>query len=121
MARAFYKVVHQALQDVNKLGVFPTKQPVLLVILQFFAEQKEYEKRDIDNMCKTMLAALKNILYEDDSQVKTIVVSKQLDKRIPANFVYVGTKIVSTSDDTGMVNASKRDALLLYKGAPQPS
>lgn len=114
-AQAFYKVVSQALVDVNQSNVFPTKQLVFVFILQFFADQKEYDRRDVDNMCKTMFASLNKKLFEDDSQVKTLLISKQIDPRIPENFVYVGMKIVSKKDDTGMVKVNKKDAILLYQ------
>ncbi len=115
-ALAFYKVVKKALEDVNKSDVFPTKDLVFIFILQFFASSKEYDKRDVDNMCKTMLAALKNKLYLDDVQVKTLLISKQIDSRIPADFVYTGIKIVKSKDDTGMVKTGKSNAIQLYKG-----
>lgn len=116
-AKAFYKVVEQALSDINQSNVFPTKQLVFVFALQFFSEQKEYNKRDVDNMSKTMFASLKGRLFEDDAQVKTLLISKQIDNRIPENFVYIGIKIVSKKDDTGMVNVNKRYAISLYQNS----
>lgn len=116
-AQAFYKVVSQALIDINQSNIFPTKDLVFIFILQFFTDQKEYDRRDVDNMCKTMFASLNGKLFEDDSQVKTLMISKQIDKKIPVNFVYIGMKIVSQKDDTGMVKANKRDAISLYQNS----
>jgi len=116
-AKAFLGVIKQALSDVNQSKIFPTKELVLIFILQFFAEEKEYKMRDVDNMCKVMLDSLNGRLFDDDSQVKTLLISKQLDKRIPADFIYIGMKIVSMKDDTGMVAANKKDAVRMYQEA----
>lgn len=114
-ANAFRKLVKQALTDVNQSNIFPTKQLVFLLILQFFSDQKEYDSRDVDNMCKMLLDILKGKLFTSDSQVKTLLVSKQIDSRVPVNFFYVGMKMVNISEDTGMIKVSKKEAIQLYQ------
>ena len=51
--------------------------------MQYFAIEKEYVRRDVDNMAKTILDVLKSRFYRDDSQVKTLLVGKKLEKRVP--------------------------------------
>jgi len=68
-------------------------------------------------MCKTMLAALKNKIYEDDVQVKTLLISKQINSKIPVNFVYIGIKLSDYKDNTGMVKVNINNAISLFQGS----
>ncbi len=62
-----------------------------------------------------MLDTLKGKLFNDDVQVKTLIVSKHVERRIPENFIFVGIKITTTDQDTGMIQANKAEAIALYK------
>ncbi|MBI4235143.1 RusA family crossover junction endodeoxyribonuclease [Candidatus Peregrinibacteria bacterium] len=55
----------------NQNGDFPTQDPVFVYIQQYFNSKKEYDRRDIDNLSKTILDILKLHIFEDDSQVQT--------------------------------------------------
>src|SRR3989338_671940 len=68
---------------------FPTDGEVFIFIVQYFAAEKEYARRDVDNMAKTVLDVLKVRFYPDDSQVKTLLVGKKLESRVPQDFAYV--------------------------------
>ena len=85
---------------------FPSNGEVFVFIVQYFASDKEYRKRDVDNMAKTILDVLKNRLYKDDSQVKTLLVGKKLEKRVPQNFAYVAIKRLRSSQDVDALKIS---------------
>ena len=85
---------------------FPSDGEVFVFIVQYFAIDKEYGRRDVDNMAKTILDVLKNRFYSDDSQVKTLLVGKKLEKRVPQNFAYVAIKRLSTSQDVDALKIS---------------
>ena len=86
---------------------FPTDKEAFVFILQFFASQKEYEKRDVDNMAKTVLDVLKNRIYQDDSQVRTLLVGKKMaDKRVDQNFAYIAIKILNNDREVDALQIS---------------
>src|SRR3989338_4726368 len=45
---------------------FPSDGEVFIFIVQYFGAEKEYGRRDVDNMAKTILDVLKNRFYHDD-------------------------------------------------------
>lgn len=73
-------------------GRFPSDGEIFIFIVQYFASEKEYNRRDIDNLSKTILDVLKGRFYRDDSQVKTLLVGKKMERRIPQNFAYIAIK-----------------------------
>jgi len=85
---------------------FPSDGEVFVFIVQYFASEKEYSRRDVDNMAKTILDILKRRFYRDDSQVKTLLVGKKLEKRVPQNFAYVAIKRLSISQDVDALKIS---------------
>ena len=85
---------------------FPTHSEVFVFILQYFVSQKEYKGRDIDNMAKTILDVIKGRFYLDDSQVKTLLVGKKMDKRVPENFAYVALKELRSDRDVDALKIS---------------
>ncbi|GEM_PF-960998 len=85
---------------------FPSDGEVFVFIIQYFASDKEYGRRDVDNMAKTILDVLKNRFYRDDSQVKTLLVGKKLEKRVPQDFAYVAIKRLGSSQDVDALKIS---------------
>ena len=85
---------------------FPSDGEVFVFILQYFGSEKEYRRRDVDNMAKTILDILKSRFYRDDSQVKTLLVGKKLEKRVPQDFAYVAVKHLSASQDVDALKIS---------------
>ncbi len=85
---------------------FPSDGEVFVFIVQYFAAEKEYRRRDVDNMAKTILDILKHRFYRDDSQVKTLLVGKKLEKRVPQNFAYVAVKRLGVSQDVDALKIS---------------
>ena len=85
---------------------FPTDGEVFVFIVQYFGAEKEYRRRDVDNMAKTVLDVSKGRFYRDDSQVKTLLVGKKLEKRVPQDFAYVAIKRLSSSQDVDALKIS---------------
>jgi Holliday junction resolvase RusA-like endonuclease len=85
---------------------FPSDGEIFIFIIQYFASENEYRRRDIDNMAKTILDTLKNRFYPDDSQVKTLLVGKKIEKRVPQNFAYVAVKKISATQDVDALKIS---------------
>ena len=79
---------------------------MFVFVVQYFASDKEYGRRDVDNMAKTILDVLKNRFYRDDSQVKTLLVGKKLEKRVPQDFAYVAIKRLGSSQDVDALKIS---------------
>jgi len=85
---------------------FPSDGEIFVFIIQYFVSESEYRRRDIDNMAKTVLDILKERFYRDDSQVKTLLVGKKIEKRVPQNFAYVAIKKLSTTQDVDALKIS---------------
>lgn len=85
---------------------FPGDGEIFVFILQYFSVESEYERRDIDNMAKTILDVLKGRFYRDDSQVKTLLVGKRIEKRVPQNFAYVAIKKLTATQDVDALKIS---------------
>ena len=85
---------------------FPTHSEVFVFIMQCFVSQKEYQGRDIDNMAKTVLDVIKDRFYIDDSQVKTLLIGKKKDNRVPENFAYVALKELRGDRDVDALKIS---------------
>lgn len=96
----FKATLGQVLNErLRKNEQFPSDREVFVFIVQYFSSEKEYIRRDIDNASKTILDVLKGRLYRDDSQVKTLLVGKKIDQRIPQNFAYVAIKELAPGHD----------------------
>ncbi len=85
---------------------FPTDGEVFVFIMQYFGSEKEYLRRDIDNMAKTILDLLRNRFYRDDSQVKTLLVGKKIEARVPQNFAYIAVKKLNSTQDVDALKIS---------------
>lgn len=92
--------------EVKKLSheKFPTKEEVFVLVIQFFNVLSQYNRRDIDNIAKTLLDILKGKIYYEDSQVKILVAVKLIEQRVPDNYAFVG---VRTLDDWSETNFLK--------------
>lgn len=57
-------------------------------------------------MAKTILDVLKERFYEDDGQVKTLLIGKKMEKRISQNFAYVAIKELKDMRDVDALKIS---------------
>jgi hypothetical protein len=86
---------------------FPSTKELFVFIIQYFVGEKEYARRDIDNMAKTVLDVLKGRFYNDDSQVKVLLVGKKkIDNRVTQNFAYIAIKELSEGRETDAMKVS---------------
>lgn len=104
---AFKQVVGDQLDsELVQNEAFPTDGEVFVFIVQYFGSNKEYSRRDVDNMAKTILDLLRNRFYRDDSQVKTLLVGKKIETRVPQNFAYIAIKKLSATQDVDALKIS---------------
>lgn len=103
----FKKVFGKQLDDdLSENKNFPTDDEVFIFVVQYFYTEKEYTRRDVDNMAKTILDLLKGRFYKDDSQVKTLLVGKKIEKRVPKDFAYIAIKKISKTQDVDAMKIS---------------
>lgn len=104
---AFKQVLGNRLDsELAQNEAFPTDGEVFVFIVQYFGAEKEYGRRDVDNMAKTILDLLRNRFYSDDSQVKTLLVGKKIEVRVPQNFAYIAVKKLSATQDVDALKIS---------------
>lgn len=114
---AFRTLVENALiPQIKASTVFPSKKEIVLFAIQFFALKKEYDARDVDNMSKTIMDCLKGKLYIDDSQVRTLLITKKMSPKVPSNFIFVGLKELHGETDIDVVKTMlMQQAITLYQ------
>ncbi|MDP1710258.1 MAG: RusA family crossover junction endodeoxyribonuclease [bacterium] len=96
----FKKVVKAQIdREIGNLKQFPSNNEFFIFIVQYFVVEKEYHTRDIDNMAKTILDLLKGKFYQDDGQVKSLLVVKKIEKRVSKNFIYFAIKELKDDRD----------------------
>ena len=104
--------------QILQIPIFPSKKEIFVAILQFFLSKKDYETRDVDNLSKTVLDCLKGKLYIDDSQVRTLLVSKKISTRVPNNFVFVGVRELHGETDIEAIRSMLMEqAVTLYQSS----
>jgi len=100
--KIFKKAISDYVAKEKPSDLFPAKGKLYVAVIQFFiSDKKDYKHRDVDNMAKTVLDALnQGGLYEDDSQVRTLLVSKIVDlKRVNQNLGFIYIKILEDGED----------------------
>lgn len=115
---AFKKRISDVLNEQSKqLEQFPTNNELFVFILQYFISEQKYKERDLDNMAKTILDLLEVKFYQDDKQVKTLLISKKIDKtNIPQNFAYIAIKELKNNQDINVLKVSGIDrSIVLYQ------
>ena len=121
---AFRSLVERTLtpQVIASLTIFPSKKEVVIFVIQFFLSKKEYDVRDVDNMSKTILDCLKGKLYIDDSQVRTLLITKKISPKVPNNFVFVGIRELKGETDIDVVKTMlMQQAITLYQTSVKSS
>jgi len=121
---AFRSLVERTLtsQVIASLTIFPSKKEVVIFVIQFFLSKKEYDVRDVDNMSKTILDCLKGKLYIDDSQVRTLLITKKISPKVPSNFVFVGIRELKGETDIDVVKTLlMQQAITLYQTSVKSS
>ena len=120
---AFRNVVEKKLTpEIISSPIFPSKREIVVFVIQFFLSKKEYDTRDVDNMSKTILDCLKGKLYIDDSQVRTLLITKKMSSKVPNNFVFVGVRELKGETDIEVVQTMLlQQAITLYQTSVKSS
>lgn len=116
--KKFKEVVSTHLLNNRPSVSFPTSNSVFVAIIQFFTStKKDYKVRDVDNMAKTVLDILEqNKFYKNDSQVRTLLVSKRVDiKNVPQNLGFIYVKVLEDGEDIQVIEDLLKEALKLYE------
>lgn len=71
---------------VKKLVNTSTSKDVLVEITFYFGDNR---RRDISNYDKGLLDSMIKIVYDDDSQIQTLILHKQIDKENPRAHVQI--------------------------------
>ena len=61
-------------------GSWPMDSGVVVTIRLFMGDER---RRDLDNICKSVLDALNGVLWADDVQVQELSVKQELDRACP--------------------------------------
>ena len=69
--------------DIPETPVFKTNKIKINLTLNF----KENRKRDIDNYCKAIFDSLTGILWDDDSQIVSLHIDRNIGTKQPDNFI----------------------------------
>ena len=73
---------------------FPTKKPVFVSIVHGLHSERGFQDCDLDNRAKTILDALKDVIYDDDTQVCMLWTQKQFLKRETESYYRVAIKVL---------------------------
>lgn len=65
---------------VKALVTIPTSKNLLVEITFYFGDNR---RRDVSNYEKGILDSMIKIVYDDDSQIQTLILHKQIDKENP--------------------------------------
>lgn len=87
--REYKKTVHTAL-----IGTLPTNLLLKLTIDAYFDNKK---KRDVDNILKPLLDALKGFVYDDDSQIVELTVKKHIGQA--SNKIIIHWEVIPQDDE----------------------
>jgi Holliday junction resolvase RusA-like endonuclease len=96
---------------------FPASKSVFVAIIQYFTSiKKDYRKRDVDNMAKTVLDVLgESNFYKDDSQVRTLLVSKRVElDKIPQNLGFIYIRTLEENEDIEAIKILVEEAIKTY-------
>lgn len=77
------------------ISMFPTQKEVFVSIRYGVNSEIEYNSLDLDNRAKTILDALKDVVYEDDKQVKLLVTDKFFLKNTKDCYYTFSVKILT--------------------------
>lgn len=91
-------------KELSGISMFPTDKYVFVSITYGLNSNNEYKKLDLDNRAKTMLDALKGVVYKDDMQVKVLLTDKIFLENKPESYYQFSVKVLD-----------KKTEKLLYK------
>ena len=75
---------------------FPTKKPVFVSIVHGLHSERGFQDCDLDNRAKTILDALKGVIYDDDTQVHILWTQKMFLKNETESYYRVAIKVLDS-------------------------
>jgi Holliday junction resolvase RusA-like endonuclease len=90
--------------ELENIKLFPTEKPVFVSITHGLNSKKRYNSYDLDNKAKTILDALKGVVYKDDSQVEYLWTDKELLADHSENYLRIAVKILNSKLSMQMRN-----------------
>jgi len=87
-------------KELTGVSIFPTKEYVFLSITYGLNSSSEYKKLDLDNRAKTILDALKGVVYEDDMQVKVLLTDKLFLEHTSESYYKFSVKILDKKTES---------------------
>lgn len=98
--------------ELKETDEFPTKEEVFVLVVYNFVTKKTYQECDLDNVTKTIMDGMKEgAVFHDDSQVRSLLIFKTNDQKIPDSYG-VGVTILKNNQDRKFLSEFNR---LLYK------
>ena len=91
-------------KDLQERGEFPTKKEVFISITHNLHAKRVYNSCDLDNRAKTILDALKGVIYDDDNQVKMLWTQKYFSKEDQISSYRISVKILTPAAEKAIGN-----------------
>ena len=86
--------------DLKKDNRFPTKKPVFVSVVHGLHSKRGFQECDLDNRAKTVLDALKGVVYDDDTQVHKLWTQKTFLKQEEESYYRIAIKILGSTVTT---------------------
>ncbi len=90
--------------ELTGVSIFPTKKEVFISITHWINSKTEYNSLDLDNRAKSIMDALKGVVYDDDMQVKILITDKHFLKNHNENYFIFSVKILNTRTEKLLLN-----------------
>lgn len=92
------RITFEAGAAMLEINMEATDKQVEVEAMVYFPDNR---RRDIDNVLKGLLDGMNGVVYEDDSQVQRIIISKQVDRQSPRVEVQVRSlRSLSNKEDS---------------------
>ncbi len=89
-------------KELEGVTLFPTKEYVFLSITYGLNSKNEYKTLDLDNRAKTILDALKGVVYEDDRQVRVLLTDKVFLENSSESYYRFSVKILDNKTEESL-------------------
>ena len=93
-------------KDLRNDDRFPTKKPVFVSIVHGLHSERGFQDCDLDNRAKTILDALKGVVYDDDTQVHKLWTQKRFLQKEAESYYRVAIKILDSKTSDKKVMSS---------------
>ena len=103
-SEAFQKELKKSIgENLTKDCPFPLAQKVE-VYISVSMDEKRIANVDIDNLAKFILDCMKGLVFEDDVQVQSLLVTKDVNPFMPINSIMIGVRKINSPEDSWFKN-----------------